>query len=85
MVPNQEIILKYLGVIRRDTNKVLTNQHFTESQWLQYNSEKKQYEYEDHAPLGRSPLDVIKTFEHLLLVGVGRWLKDAKWRIKDKV
>lgn len=31
------------------------------------------------------PLDVIKTFEHLLIVGVGRWLKDAKWRIKDKV
>ena len=84
MLSNQEIILEYLDVIQKDTSKVLTNQYFTKSQWIQYNSEEKYFEYEDHVFLGKSSLDVIKNFENLLKIGFGEWLNTAEWHIKNK-
>lgn len=84
MVPNQAMLLKFLNEIQEDTNKVLTNQWFTKSQWIQWNSDKQCFEYEDDAFLGYTPQEVIKTYEDAILSGFGRWINTASWCIKTR-
>lgn len=84
MVPNQAMLLKFLNEIQEDTNKVLTNQWFTKSQWIQWNSDKQCFEYEDNTFLGYTSEEVIFTYEKLSLSRCGNWLKTASWCIRSK-
>lgn len=84
MVHNQVLLLKFLEEIKEDTNKVLTNQWFTEGQWIHWNTDKKCFEYEDNTFLGYTSEEVIFTYEKLSLSSCGNWLKTASWYMKSK-
>ena len=70
-------LLKMLTNLK-ERNTVLTNNFFTNDQWIQYNP-KGYYEYEDGAFLGNTPEDVVEFFEDLEKSEFGNWLQTAKW------
>lgn len=84
MVPNQEVLLELLEKIKEDNNKVLRCQCFTYRQWIQWNADKKCFEYEDNTFLGHTPQEVIKTYEDVILSGAGHWLYTASWYLRDQ-
>ena len=45
-------LVEMLVEIEDDPKKVLVHDSFDADQWLQYNPQKKWFEYEDHAYLG---------------------------------
>lgn len=76
---------KMLKSIEINPMKVLTNQHFTSDQWIQYNLENKYFEYEDGAFLGNTPADVTSFFFDILVESkFGEWIRTASWFVKEK-
>ena len=72
---------KMLEVIKTDKTKVVTCNWFDKDQWIEYNPEKDEYQYEDDCFLGSSNIDVIFYFRDQYNIG---WSRTAKWFIMDK-
>lgn len=72
---------KMLDVIKEDPTKVVSCNWFDKDQWIEYNQEKRQYQYEDNCYLGKSNVDVIFFFQGEYQIG---WSRTAKWFIMDK-
>ena len=84
MLPYKNKVIKGLVEIRDNTNLVLTNQHFTDDQWIQFDSKKGRFEYKDNSFLGYTLLDVVDFYEKLFKTQFGEWLATAQWYIKEK-
>ena len=73
-------LVEMLVEIEDDPKKVLVHESFDADQWLQYNPQKKWFEYEDHAYLGEDYNEVIYFLQSVLPVLV----MPSKWHIEQK-
>lgn len=79
----REKLKEMLKTIQENPEMNITNQYLSDDQWIQYNSKKKRFEYEDGAWLGDTPDEVIMFFyEDLAMTKFGKWVKSAVWSFK---
>lgn len=65
-----------------DTDKVLKTNAFSEDQWIQYNSEKSHFEYEDNVKIGSTVMEVIM---FLRSDWQKKWSEKAEWYISERI
>ena len=79
----REKLKEMLKTIQENPEMNITNQYLSMNQWIQYNSKKKRFEYEDGVWLGDTPDEVIMFFyEDLAMTKIGKWVKSAVWSFK---
>lgn len=77
----REELKEMLETIRENPEMNITNQYFSDDQWIQYNTKKKRFEYEDGVKLGDTSDEVIDFYENLATV-YGKWVKSVVWSFK---
>lgn len=73
-------LVEMLVEIKDNPEKVLVHESFDADEWLQYNPQKKWFEYEDHAYLGKDYDDVIDFLQSVL----PELVIPSKWHIELK-
>lgn len=78
----REKLKEMLKIIQENPEMNITNQYLSDDQWIQYDSKKKRFEYEDGVKLGDTPDEVIDFYEKLAKTVYGKWLKSVVWSFK---